>query len=128
MKLRRPAITLVAAMVVLAACANDHDRAAPTTSSTTPSDTEVGVAYPFQLYAHCTPTYATFGGTTWKVEHPVPDPPGEPFARGSVDYLSGTMRLTAADELTFTVDDTSHVIPGAVVTFRPTEESPPLCH
>jgi hypothetical protein len=84
--------------------------------------------YPFDLYTHCGVEFATFGGRTWQVVEPVPDPDGTPFARGAVDHLSGTVVLTEADLLRFTVADDSAFIPGEVVTFRPTTESPPLCH
>lgn len=148
MKLRRSTVTVITvATLTLSACAHDRDTAAPTAATsarTPPTDTspspppaqaptgsaqaEVGVAYPYDLFAHGEPVYADFAGRTWKVEKPVADPPGEPFARGSVNYLRGIMELIATDELRFTVDATSPVIPGVVVTFRPTTESPPLCH
>jgi hypothetical protein len=151
MKLRRSTVTVITVtMLTLSACTHDQDKAALTdatrstsaqtrTKDTSPSPSpaeartgsdraDVGVAYPYDLPAHCKPVYATFAGRTWKVEQPVADPPGEPFARGSINYLRGTMQLTAEDRLRFTVDATSPVIPDAVVTFRPTTESPPLCH
>ncbi|WP_179118527.1 hypothetical protein [Saccharothrix sp. ALI-22-I] len=89
---------------------------------------DVGVAYPFDLLVHCGLVYAVFAGRAWKVEQPVTDPPGEPLARGSVNYLPGSMRLTSADRLAFTVDTGSSVLPGATVTFLPTAEERPLCH
>jgi hypothetical protein len=103
------------------------DNQSPTSARTGPARAEVGVAYPFDLLAHCGVNYAVFAGRTWKVEQPVADPPGEPLARGSVNYLPGSMRLVAADELRFTVDGGSRVIPGVVVVFRPTAEERPLC-
>lgn len=137
MKPRQLTATLItAATLTLSACTTGatspassqpkgNPEAPPPAEALTGPD--VGVAYSYDLLAHCRPVYATFGGRTWKVEQPVPDPPGEPFARGSVNYLSGTMRLTAPDRLQFTVDANSPVIPDAVVMFRPTTESPPLC-
>jgi hypothetical protein len=141
MKLRRSTVTVtMVAMLTLFACTPVQDKAAPRTPTTDtspspapaeaptdPAQAEVGVAYSYDLLAHCKPVYADFAGRTWKVEKPVADPPGEPFARGSVNYLRGTMQLTAEDQLRFTVDATSPVIPGVVMTFRPTTESPPLC-
>lgn len=138
MKPRRLPVTLITAtMLTLSACTTGTTQPAgsqPKDATEAPSPAEalsgpdVGVAYTYDLPAHCRPIYAAFGGRLWKVEQPVPDPPGEPFARGSVDYLPGTMQLTAPDQLRFTVDTTSPVIPDAVVMFRPTTESPPLCH
>lgn len=151
MKLRRSTVALTTAVLVLSACASRLDEApppgaaAPTTGSTPassparvdnqsppeprtgPPRADIGADHPFDLLAHCGVTHAVFAGRTWKVEQPVADPPGEPLARGSINYLPGTMRLTAADRLRFTVDAGSQVLPGAVVTFTPTAEQPPPC-
>ncbi|QFZ21655.1 hypothetical protein [Saccharothrix syringae] len=94
---------------------------------TGPGRAEVGVAYPFDLYAHCGVRHALFGGRAWEVEQPVVDPPGEPLARGSVNYLPGTAELVGPDRLRFTADADAPVLPGAVVLFRPTADSPPPC-
>ena len=104
-----------------------RDNQSPAHPRTGPAQADVGAVHPFDLLAHCGVTYTTFAGRTWKVEQPVADPPGEPLARGSVNYLPGAMRLVTADELRFTVDAGSQVVPGAVITFRPTTETPPLC-
>ncbi|HEX6352787.1 hypothetical protein [Actinophytocola sp.] len=128
MKLRRSTATLVAVTTLtLSACVQDQDGAAPAEppAGTSSTNADPGVAH--DLYAHCGPNYATFDGRTWKLERPVADPPGEPFSRGSVNSLRGTMRLTADDRLRFTVDAASPVIPNAVLTYRPTTESPPPC-
>ncbi|WP_158851351.1 hypothetical protein [Saccharothrix deserti] len=158
MKLRRSTVVLTTvALLALSACASGQDQPAPPADAvlptgsthasssptkapevldnqppaaprTGPAQAEVGVAHPFGLLAHCGVVYAVFAGRTWKVEQPVVDPPGEPLARGSVNYLPGSMRLTAADRLEFTVDAGSAVIPSAVVTFLPTTEERPLCN
>ncbi|MEV8439518.1 hypothetical protein AB0425_19265 [Actinosynnema sp. NPDC051121] len=60
------------------------DNQVPTSPRTGPARAEIGVAYPFDLLAHCGVNYAVFAGRTWKVEQPVVDPPGEPLARGSI--------------------------------------------
>jgi hypothetical protein len=104
------------------------DNQSPAQPRTGPARADVGVAYPFDLLVHCGLVYAVFADRTWKVEQPVTDPPGEPLARGGVNYLPGSMRLTAADRLAFTVDVSSSVLPGATVTFLPTAEERPLCH
>lgn len=121
--------TALAACLLLTGCGSPAGTDMPASSSSTSAvpGTQVGVSYPFDLYTHCGVEFARFGGRTWKVVQPVPDPDGSPFARGAVNSLSGTVQLTDENTLRFTVADDSQFLPGEVVTFAPTSEAVPLC-
>lgn len=47
-----------------------------------PAHPMVGTSYPYNWFAHCGMVYITFGGKTWKVDHPVVVPSMHPDANG----------------------------------------------
>jgi hypothetical protein len=82
----------------------------------------VGVAYPFDLFAHCGAELVRFGGSGWRAE--------QPLAISWFGYFPGTMELLDADTARFVldlryVDPRYFTLPPAEVTiYHPTTDNP----
>ncbi|MGW1773174.1 hypothetical protein [Streptomyces sp. NPDC002104] len=81
----------------------------------------LGVPYAHDLYVHCGLRFTKFDGRWWRADPEVPDRDLD-AAVWDDPYTAGTMMLVSAAEARFVRHDA-----GPTVTFRATEEQPPLC-
>ncbi|MCX4779143.1 hypothetical protein [Streptomyces sp. NBC_01264] len=81
----------------------------------------LGVPYAHDLYVHCGIRFTKFAGRWWRADPEVPDQELD-AAVWDDPYTAGTMTLVSAVEARFVRHDS-----GPTVTFRATEEEPPLC-
>ncbi len=61
-----------------------------------PANPAVGVAYPFDIYAHCGAELVRFGGSNWRAD--------QPLQTTAESYIAGTMELPDADTARFALD------------------------
>ncbi|MFF3216377.1 hypothetical protein ACFYYB_37890 [Streptomyces sp. NPDC002886] len=81
----------------------------------------LGVPYAHDLYVHCGIRFTKFAGRWWHADPELPDGTLDPAVWDN-PYTAGTMTLVSAVEARFVRHDA-----GPTVTFRATEEEPPLC-
>ena len=110
----------------------DPEAGPPLNVETGPTDPEVGVSYPFDLYTHCGIEFTTFGGLEWQALTPRPESDRIPGPDGLVTYTgytAGSMTLVNEGLLRFRITDSGAVNNGETVDFAPLENAlaPPPC-
>jgi hypothetical protein len=99
------------------------DAAVPSEALGLPSEVEVGVSYPFDLYTHCGIDGADVGGVWFAPDPPLDESAGSWPAGWGNPYQRGTLTLESAVEAVFRDDAGYELVLRAV----PDSERPPRC-
>ncbi|MBX6748086.1 MAG: hypothetical protein IRY85_00190 [Micromonosporaceae bacterium] len=84
-----------------------------------PPAPELGVAYPFELYAHCGIELVQFAGATWRAE--------QPYHGALPGYIAGTLELLDAETARFVIDQDHFASEVEVIIYRKTSDDVPTC-